>query len=215
MHKQSNLFWDDNKGPFENICTIIQGGAVLFGSITQKVIITISELLGISLISLGKRIDEILQIKTIEDALNLDPLEAAEKVIEGLKQDAKESVLGTTSLLDFKGLRKEAGIKGAMLSTLLKNLAGFFSAAFTLLKRISSGAVALWAIDEIREGKKLLSEKPVIEGEPLPSSTKNRFPIVDMKHPGKHEAVDMSKKDRDRATNKNPFNQIVSDILSK
>lgn len=167
MKKESGFLWDSSKGPFENLLSLGQGAVMLFGPIHMKVITGLATLFDLDLSALGKKIDEILNLRQIEDIDKITPENAAETFAPHINE-----MLATAAFTDFKnGIYKKSFIKEAGLVGMLVS---FFATAFKWIKRLAIGAGGLWAMEQIKDSKEKGSE-------PASSSPDGRYPDLSIK----------------------------------
>lgn len=79
-----NALWDDKKGPFENSLELAHNGLFFVPNPVVQAGALVTSILGMSLGSIGKVLDEALGTKTIEDAAKIDSAdEAIQRLLPG------------------------------------------------------------------------------------------------------------------------------------
>lgn len=152
INKTANALWDSAKGPFENLLPLVEQGAVLVGSLPMKAAIILAELFGFSASKFGKKIDEMLSLRNIDDIKDLSPDDAAETLHANLEEHlAKEAFSNFKNGIYKKAFDKTAGMLGNLLS--IGRLTAFFGTAFSFLKNMVLGAGGVVLLNKVRESK--------------------------------------------------------------
>lgn len=78
-----DIFWKHDAGPIENILGLVEYGYMFLGGFWGKAAITIATLLGVSLRDLGKKLDSMLSLTSLEDLANIPDNVAEEAMFKG------------------------------------------------------------------------------------------------------------------------------------
>jgi hypothetical protein len=109
-----DFFWDDSVGPVENLFGLMEYGYMFLGGFLGKAAIMLASLFGISLRHLGRKIDEMFELTSLEDLANINLSVFAStdaywiknasiyKKLNALDNETLKVVLGTPSLLNEK-----------------------------------------------------------------------------------------------------------------
>lgn len=135
--------WDDNKGPFENLFSLLEMGGMFLSPLHIKFITLLANVLGYSITNLGKYIDDTLNLKNLDDVQDLNAFDAANKFSEkAFDMDLEE--ISEASL--NSNLNKVAKRGFGSHSTLL----GFFATIISLFKKMTVGGVGVLALQGIK-----------------------------------------------------------------
>lgn len=102
----SDLLWDDAAGPFENLFTWGNRFFIVFSGGIFSLLFIVLTALGMDLGSLGRMIDKMFDLRTIDDIGKIHPQEAGEQIAEALW--AKLSSEETTASTAVPPLHKQA-----------------------------------------------------------------------------------------------------------
>lgn len=136
------LFWKHDAGPIENILGLVEYGYMFLGGFWGKTAITIATLLGVSLRDLGKKLDGMLSLKTLEDLANLPDNIGEEAMFKGSTASYRPVIekLARSSYMDkqtafellFGGKKSGLGFLGTLKTVAAKILGGGLLSFLTL-----------------------------------------------------------------------------------
>lgn len=126
LDKTSSIFWDDNKGPLENLFGLVEMGAISLPHISMgmKLLVFFSSLANSGLAEFGAYLDDTLGLRTLDDLIGREPRDMSEKVTMDLfeiseEQLAKEAFLYCKNIKKFTdldvALRKDAFVSKRQL----------------------------------------------------------------------------------------------------
>jgi hypothetical protein len=135
------LFWKHDAGPIENILGLVEYGYMFLGGFWGKAAITIATILGVSLRNLGKKLDEMFSLTSLEDLANLPDnidqealfnasLAAYKPMIEKLGRSYMDKQ--TAFELLFGGKTHSGGLLSVLKTVAIKILGGGLLSFLTL-----------------------------------------------------------------------------------
>lgn len=144
-----NFLYDPEVGPLENIFGL--GEMALMFIPGWRLATLAMAILGLGPAAMGRLLDKILGLETMDDLLNSDPELLASKVKsnEGIFTDILEKA-GSHN----ERLVKEAGIGSLLRFLKFKNLTRFFMGLISFAGTLTVGAVGAKTVKEIRETQK-------------------------------------------------------------
>lgn len=138
-----DIFWKPDAGPIENMLGLVEYGYMFLGGFWGKAAITIATLLGVSLRDLGKKLDSMFSLRTLEDLANL-PDDISEDVmfkgstasyrpiIEKLARNSYMDKQTAFELLFGGGKKTGLGFIGMLKTVAVKILGGGLLSFLTL-----------------------------------------------------------------------------------
>lgn len=112
--KATSVFWDDNKGPLENLFGLVEVGAISLPHVSMgmKLLIFFSSLADSGLAELGAYLDDTLGLRTLDDLIGKDPRSMSTEVTTDLFNISEEE-LAKEAFLYSKNIEKFADLDNA------------------------------------------------------------------------------------------------------
>jgi hypothetical protein len=168
LSKESGMFWDEDKGPLENLFGLVEMGAVGLPGISgkMKLLVVLASLFGMGAAEFGKYLDEKLGFDDVDDIKKMDALDAATEFTidvfditdEELEKAATQYAIALKKTAHIektanraRALKRLMGMKGGhknagLIATTFNKVFSVFSWAWSALKAVILGGLGVLAL---------------------------------------------------------------------
>lgn len=146
------ILWDESAGPIENILALAEYGLMFLPGMRIATILMAA--LGLGPKQFGAFLDNTLNLKSLDDLLNLDVYKAANVVVgEGEEEEQSKTGSLKKKALNPRSIRRVTRRIGRSPG-LVRSLVGFLSGLVSAAKKIAVGGLGVASLQHIRNKDK-------------------------------------------------------------